>query len=404
MNTYPVVDFLVSRFPAKSASEKPIRDVVQELPPKQIPMFFKPRILATTEGEIVYQFNVKLLTCINSNTSSIFSHNHTGEKIIPVHSFKIGTIYMESLIASQQKHSGEKPHLSPHCNYRTNQSSTLKRHIITHTGEKPQHCPHCDYRTNHSSHLKLHIKTHTGVKPQLCPHCDYRTNYSHVLKTHIRTHTGEKPQLCPYCDYRTNHSSDLKIHIGTHTGEKPQLCPQCDYRTNRSSKLKIHIRTHTGEKPQLCPHCDYRTNQSTNLKRHITTHTGEKPQLCPYCNYRTNHSSHLKIHIKTHTGEKPHLCPYCDYRTNYSHVLKIHIRTHTVVRSSTFVPIAVVVEAEWKAWECPHTKKLRDTVVVGKFHEQIGAELRARWRKKIKDLRLAQLSHFQSSHNLRLLL
>ncbi|UYV76231.1 hypothetical protein LAZ67_13003117 [Cordylochernes scorpioides] len=43
---------------------------------------------------------------------------------------------------------------------------------------------------------------------------------------------------------------------------------------------------------------------------------------------------------------------------------------------------AVVVEAEWKAWECPHTKKRRDTAVVGKFHEQIGVELRARWRFK----------------------
>ncbi|UYV84479.1 hypothetical protein LAZ67_X002340 [Cordylochernes scorpioides] len=38
MNTYPVVDFLVSRSPAKSSSEKPFRDVVQELPPKQKPI------------------------------------------------------------------------------------------------------------------------------------------------------------------------------------------------------------------------------------------------------------------------------------------------------------------------------------------------------------------------------
>ncbi|UYV75024.1 hypothetical protein LAZ67_12002131 [Cordylochernes scorpioides] len=35
---------------------------------------------------------------------------------------------------------------------------------------------------------------------------------------------------------------------------------------------------------------------------------------------------------------------------------------------------AVVVEAEWKVWECPHTKR-RDTAEVGKFHEQIGVEL-----------------------------
>ncbi|UYV67856.1 hypothetical protein LAZ67_5002259 [Cordylochernes scorpioides] len=32
---------------------------------------------------------------------------------------------------------------------------------------------------------------------------------------------------------------------------------------------------------------------------------------------------------------------------------------------------AVVVEAEWKVWECPHTQN-EETAVVGKFHEQIG--------------------------------
>ncbi|UYV71655.1 hypothetical protein LAZ67_8004009 [Cordylochernes scorpioides] len=236
---------------------------------------------------------------------------------------------MESLIARQQKHSGENPHLCPHCDYKTNYSNDLKKHIRTHTGEKPHLCPHCDYRTNQSSTLKTHIRAHTGEKPQLCPHCDYRTNQSSNLKTHIRTHTGEKPQLCPHCDYRTNQSSHLKRHIRSHTGEKPQLCPHCDYRTNESSNLKTHIRTHTGEKPQLCPHCDYRTNQSSNLKRHIRSHTSEKPQLCPHCDYRTNNSSNLKIHIRTHTGEKPHLCPHCDYRTNQSSTLKTHIRAHT---------------------------------------------------------------------------
>ncbi|UYV66951.1 hypothetical protein LAZ67_4003436 [Cordylochernes scorpioides] len=50
---------------------------------------WRPRILATTEGEIVYKLNVTLLTGINLNTSSIFSHNHTGEKNYTCLFFKI---------------------------------------------------------------------------------------------------------------------------------------------------------------------------------------------------------------------------------------------------------------------------------------------------------------------------
>ncbi|UYV75755.1 hypothetical protein LAZ67_13001228 [Cordylochernes scorpioides] len=46
---------------------------------------------------------------------------------------------------------------------------------------------------------------------------------------------------------------------------------------------------------------------------------------------------------------------------------------------------AVVVEAEWKTWECPHRK--RDKVILGKFREQIRTELAARWR----ELRIASL-------------
>ncbi|UYV81742.1 acy-4, partial [Cordylochernes scorpioides] len=45
-------------------------------------------------------------------------------------------------------------------------------------------------------------------------------------------------------------------------------------------------------------------------------------------------------------------------------------------RLSTIVQ-AVVVEAEWKAWECPYTKN-EDTVALRKFREQIKVELEAK--------------------------
>ncbi|UYV71651.1 hypothetical protein LAZ67_8004005 [Cordylochernes scorpioides] len=117
-----------------------------------------------------------------------------------------------------------------------------------------------------SSSLKIHIRNHTGEKPHLCPHCDYRTNQSSTLKTNIRTHTGEKPQLCPLCDYRTNQSSNLKIHIRTHTGET-------NYSYVLKIHIRTHTVCVCGEKPHLCPHCEYRTINSSNLRKHIRTRT-----------------------------------------------------------------------------------------------------------------------------------
>ncbi|UYV66447.1 hypothetical protein LAZ67_4001708 [Cordylochernes scorpioides] len=38
---------------------------------------------------------------------------------------------------------------------------------------------------------------------------------------------------------------------------------------------------------------------------------------------------------------------------------------------------AVVVEAEWKAWECPYTKN-EDTIALRKFRKQIKVELGAK--------------------------
>ncbi|UYV66043.1 hypothetical protein LAZ67_3006270 [Cordylochernes scorpioides] len=49
----------------------------------------RPNILGTTEGELVYQLNVKLLTCINPNTSSIFLTTTQEKKNYTCSFFKI---------------------------------------------------------------------------------------------------------------------------------------------------------------------------------------------------------------------------------------------------------------------------------------------------------------------------
>ena len=73
-----------------------------------------------------------------------------------------------------------------------------------------------------------HMYRHTGEKPHKCPHCEFKCNSGHSLKRVIRTHTGEKPYLCQYCDKRFNQMQHLKRHIATHTGEKLFKCHECE--------------------------------------------------------------------------------------------------------------------------------------------------------------------------------
>ncbi|UYV77336.1 hypothetical protein LAZ67_15000546 [Cordylochernes scorpioides] len=58
---------------------------------------------------------------------------------------------------------------------------------------------------------------------------------------------------------------------------------------------------------------------------------------------------------------------------DYCWTLKKDVPQAKYRRKST----AVVVEAEWKAWEYPYTKN-EDTVALGKFREQIKVALRAK--------------------------
>ncbi|XP_068211063.1 zinc finger and BTB domain-containing protein 7A-like isoform X33 [Palaemon carinicauda] len=83
-----------------------------------------------------------------------------------------------------------------------------------------------------------------GGKVHKCSYCDYVTNKTTNLMRHVHTHTGERPFACPYCPFRATQEINIKSHIRTHTGEKPYACAHCPYRCSQKSNLNSHLQTH----------------------------------------------------------------------------------------------------------------------------------------------------------------
>uniref|UniRef100_A0A2P2I0H5 Protein tramtrack, beta isoform-like n=1 Tax=Hirondellea gigas TaxID=1518452 RepID=A0A2P2I0H5_9CRUS len=45
--------------------------------------------------------------------------------------------------------------------------------------------PNCNHTSSRREHFKIHIRKHTGEKPYMCIHCDYRCNQKGQLKNHV---------------------------------------------------------------------------------------------------------------------------------------------------------------------------------------------------------------------------
>ena len=102
-----------------------------------------------------------------------------------------------------------------------------------------------------------YIKKHTREKLYHWYQCEYKTPNSSNLKRHIKMHTREHFHHCNDCEYKTLESGDLRRHKNAHSGEKAQRCPMCDYSCSKIDSLKLYMmRKHTGDKPFKCNQCN----------------------------------------------------------------------------------------------------------------------------------------------------
>ena len=191
--------------------------------------------------------------------------------------------------------------------------------------------PHiCNHSTGESVHLTTHKRTHNREKTYRypCSLCDFKSNRSDDLKRHMLTHTGEKPHKCDICNYSAKWKSSLVTHRQTHTGEKPHKCDICSYSARSKSSLMTHKQTHTDEKLYPCNFCDYRAKHSNDLKKHMLTHSQTGIIFeCDLCEFLAETKNHLVAHKKNHPDLRPFGCEiYCGYKGKTKSDLVEHIR------------------------------------------------------------------------------
>ena len=177
------------------------------------------------------------------------------------------------------------------------------------------HCDFCEYKTNNSSNLKRHksFRHDIGVIWFECDidDCEFKSKNNSDLKRHkVNKHNIDVKWFeCDFCDFRCKSNSDLKRHQAfIHDIDVKWFeCDLCDFRC----KTNGHLKQHKANKHNIdvkwfeCDFFDLKCKNNSDLKRHLTTCKGEDSLLkISYGEYRIKQILDEKMvdfkHNKTH--------------------------------------------------------------------------------------------------------
>ena len=92
-------------------------------------------------------------------------------------------------------------------------------------------CAHCGLICLAQDNLDKHMKqrhSHIGRNGKhKCEWCEYSTDNSSHLRRHLVAHTGERPYSCDVCGKSFTLLSHLTRHCDIHTDQRPYRCDDC---------------------------------------------------------------------------------------------------------------------------------------------------------------------------------
>lgn len=211
-------------------------------------------------------------------------------------------------------------------------------------------CPLCNYRSQISVKVYRHLQTHSEMKGFACTQCEKPKFFAQEaqLKRHMEIHEaadgdGNKKvrwysqKTCEICQHVFANSKTLSKHIKqVHNKIKPFICKVCGYKAARKATITIHERQHTGERPLQCKveNCDFRAADPSVLVKHMKKHdianSTTKSYQCPKCEYTTIQAPALKNHIRAkHEDFYPQIkCDQCNFTSINEKTLNLHKLDH----------------------------------------------------------------------------
>ena len=181
-----------------------------------------------------------------------------------------------------------------------NDSTRIKRHLLSHSDKKPYKCNLCGWGFHQKTNMERHLASHTSEgEGHPCYHCNSWFTTKSVLSLHLREAHGGRANVKPKVEEEAE--QDLK--------PSPSPAPEKDQRVKAESDLAEDCdMSHL-----TCNICGKTFVKKTNLKHHLMLHRGEKPWKCHICGWRFVQKCNLKKHIETHnTGM--YKCPHCDIK------------------------------------------------------------------------------------------